>query len=62
MKRIYSSPETTVVSVALHNLLTGTNNKELTDKQNSPSFSISLTEDEYEGEAASRRGGWFDED
>lgn len=59
MKRIYSSPKTTVVSVALHNLLEGSG---LAGKQDSPSFSISLTEEEYEGEAASRGGGWFDDE
>ena len=60
MKKTYSSPETKAVRVALHSIIASTT--ALPGNQSESSFSVSFSEDEYGGEAASRRGGWDDED
>ena len=60
MKKTYSSPEIKTVRVMQRLMQDGAS---LTGRQGSQSFNISFSDDEYGGEAASRRsGGWEDED
>lgn len=61
MKKTYSSPETKAVRVALQSIIAGTT--QLPGQPSGQSFSVSFSDDDFEGEAASRRGSsWGDED
>ena len=59
MKKTYMNPQVQVVSVTTQHFIATSN---LEGQQANSSFSVSFSEEEYDGEGASRRGGWFDDD
>jgi hypothetical protein len=59
MKKTYFSPKVKVVRVAQHLMSNGTS---MTGKQGSSSFNVTFSNDEYDGEAASRRHSQWDDE
>jgi hypothetical protein len=59
MKKTYSSPEIKTVRVMQRLMQDGAS---LTGRQGSQSFNISFSNDEYDGEAASRRHSQWDDE
>ena len=60
MKRTYHSPETKVVRVVQHLMTEASQN--LTGKNGSNSFAVTFSDEEYGGEAASRRHSQWDDE